>query len=366
MADRRGARTRAAWRWRVAVLLAALALGAATATASELATAQAALADGLYDVAERHLMRHLIQNRARPPAESVTALAWLCQAIAMQQRPADVLHRLSTHPEIVEAGRSVGVFDFWKARALFDLGRVQELQEHVRGLSPGTMQEPYATGLRRLVARAQLAVGDMAGARTAFGEVDRGTTNLLIRAENLLEWAQAEMAAGDMAAGEALLRRQTELGPTNLPLPAAALGRLVSERGRELLGRHASQQRFPLLFKFLDAAATLSVQVHPDDAQAAKLVPPDAGKTEAWFVLEAEPGSKIYSGLKRGIDRAALEEAIPAGKCEECLHWFEPSPGDCVLLAGKGHETSIIWGSEHVPWNEAAVAEEVLREMFGG
>ena len=122
------------------------------------------------------------------------------------------------------------------------------------------------------------------------------------------------------------------------PLAGAALGRLVSERGRELLGRHASQQRFPLLFKFLDAAATLSVQVHPDDAQAAKLVPPDAGKTEAWFVLEAEPGSKIYSGLKRGIDRAALEEAIPAGKCEECLHWFEPSPGDCVLLpAGTVH-----------------------------
>jgi UDP-N-acetylmuramoyl-L-alanyl-D-glutamate--2,6-diaminopimelate ligase len=41
-------------------------------------------------------------------------------------------------------------------------------------------------------------------------------------------------------------------------------------------------------------------------------------------------------------------------------------PGDCVLLAGKGHETSIIWGFEHVPWNEAAVAEELLREMFGG
>lgn len=37
-------------------------------------------------------------------------------------------------------------------------------------------------------------------------------------------------------------------------------------------------------------------------------------------------------------------------------------PGDCVLLAGKGHETSIIWGSEHRPWNEAAVAEELLRE----
>ncbi len=39
-------------------------------------------------------------------------------------------------------------------------------------------------------------------------------------------------------------------------------------------------------------------------------------------------------------------------------------PGDCVLLAGKGHETSIIWGEEHRPWNEVDVAEELLRERF--
>jgi UDP-N-acetylmuramoyl-L-alanyl-D-glutamate--2,6-diaminopimelate ligase len=40
------------------------------------------------------------------------------------------------------------------------------------------------------------------------------------------------------------------------------------------------------------------------------------------------------------------------------------APGDCVLLAGKGHEASIIWGYEHVPWNEAAVAEALLLEMY--
>ena len=292
MADRRGARTRAAWRWRVAVLLAALALGAATATASELATAQAALADGLYDVAERHLMRHLIQNRARPPAESVTALAWLCQAIAMQQRPADVLHRLSTHPEIVEAGRSVGVFDFWKARALFDLGRVQELQEHVRGLSPGTMQEPHATGLRRRVARAQLAVGDMSGARTAFGEVDRGTTNLLIRAENLLEWAQAEMAAGDMAAGEALLRRQTELGPTNLPLPAAALGRLV--QAQLLRSRGQTEEAGALLGRLAEDPAT-----------------PPGSRAEAWIELAELAAARGLTNVVRQAGVKVMGGDVP-------------------------------------------------------
>ena len=122
------------------------------------------------------------------------------------------------------------------------------------------------------------------------------------------------------------------------PLSGEPLGRLVAQRGRELLGRHDPQPRFPLLLKFLDAAATLSVQVHPDDARAAKFDPPDVGKTEAWFVLEGEPGGKIYAGLKPGVGRDALEDAIRAGKCQDCLHWFEPAPGDCVLLpAGAVH-----------------------------
>ena len=76
------------------------------------------------------------------------------------------------------------------------------------------------------------------------------------------------------------------------------------------MGRHHPQDRFPLLVKFLDARERLSVQVHPDDAQAATLTPPDLGKTEAWVVLAAEPGSLIYAGLKRGFDRPAFEARI--------------------------------------------------------
>lgn len=122
------------------------------------------------------------------------------------------------------------------------------------------------------------------------------------------------------------------------PLAGVTLGELVSRRGAELLGRHHPQPRFPLLFKFLDANKTLSVQVHPDDARAARLTPPDLGKTEAWVVLAAEPGSSIYAGLKRGFDRAALAREISRGTCELCLHRFEPKVGDCVFLpAGMVH-----------------------------
>jgi mannose-6-phosphate isomerase len=105
-----------------------------------------------------------------------------------------------------------------------------------------------------------------------------------------------------------------------------------------LFGRHHPQPRFPLLVKLLDAHRRLSLQVHPDDARAARLVPLDLGKTEAWVVLAAEPGSVIYAGLKRGFDRHALEREVVRGTAELCLHKFEPRAGDCVFLpAGALH-----------------------------
>lgn len=122
------------------------------------------------------------------------------------------------------------------------------------------------------------------------------------------------------------------------PLAGRTLRELVTQHGEELFGRHAPQHQFPLLFKFLDCNRTLSVQVHPNDEQAARLDPPDLGKTEAWVVLATEPGSKIYAGLKPDVTREALSAAIDAGTCEVCLHEFEPRVGDCVFIkAGTVH-----------------------------
>ncbi len=122
------------------------------------------------------------------------------------------------------------------------------------------------------------------------------------------------------------------------PLAGASLGELVRDHGEALLGKHRPQRRFPLLVKLLDAKQKLSVQVHPDDEQAARLDPPDLGKTEAWVVLAGEPGSRIYAGLKRGFDRPALERELSRGTCELCLHQFEPRVGDCIFIpAGTVH-----------------------------
>lgn len=121
-------------------------------------------------------------------------------------------------------------------------------------------------------------------------------------------------------------------------LAGTSLGELVRCRGQELLGRAAPAERFPLLVKFLDATAVLSVQVHPNDEQAARMTPPDLGKTEAWVILAAEPGSKIYAGLRPGVDRAALAAAISEGTCERLLHHCQPRPGDCLFIpAGTVH-----------------------------
>jgi mannose-6-phosphate isomerase len=122
------------------------------------------------------------------------------------------------------------------------------------------------------------------------------------------------------------------------PLAGTSLGELVHNRGRELLGDLHPPGPFPLLFKFLDACLDLSVQVHPDDARAAKLVPPDRGKTEAWYVIDAEPGSRIYAGLEPGTTRERLGQAIAQGRAAEVLASFEAKPGDCVFVpAGTVH-----------------------------
>lgn len=117
---------------------------------------------------------------------------------------------------------------------------------------------------------------------------------------------------------------------------AASVVRNGPLAGRTLADLRGDAGPFPLLVKVLDAAETLSVQVHPDAAAAARLGAEP--KTECWFVLHAEPGAKVWRGLKDGVTRAALEEALADGRVESCLHSFEVASGDTVYVpAGTVH-----------------------------
>src|SRR5437867_3147607 len=117
------------------------------------------------------------------------------------------------------------------------------------------------------------------------------------------------------------------------------LRQLMEEERPALLGAAAEKHRtFPWLVKFLDCCDWLSVQVHPDEEAVRRLWPGEGSKTEAWFVLDAAPGSRIYAGLLPGVDEAKLRSALRAGTVAECLHQFTPQPGDCVFLpAGTVH-----------------------------
>ncbi|MGO9983081.1 MAG: type I phosphomannose isomerase catalytic subunit, partial [Rhodomicrobium sp.] len=96
-------------------------------------------------------------------------------------------------------------------------------------------------------------------------------------------------------------------------------------------------RRFPLLLKFLDVQKMLSVQVHPTDAKAASQPNGESGKTEAWVVLEADPGSRIYAGLKARVTATDLP-ALSSETVNGHLSSFTPKPGDAVFIeAGTVH-----------------------------
>ena len=112
----------------------------------------------------------------------------------------------------------------------------------------------------------------------------------------------------------------------------------VKSEHREWLVGDCDSARFPLLLKYLDCNRVLSVQVHPDDRYGLGMPVPDLGKTEAWYIVATEPGSRLYAGLKEGVDRGALEAAARSGNTESVLHSFEPVPGDVVFIpAGTVH-----------------------------
>lgn len=105
----------------------------------------------------------------------------------------------------------------------------------------------------------------------------------------------------------------------------------------QLLGTDSPFASFPLLIKFLDIEDKLSIQVHPDDHLALQLTG-GIGKTETWIILDSEPGSLLYAGLKEGVDRQQFEKAVAEDRVVECLHAFHVEPGDAVHLpAGTVH-----------------------------
>ena len=113
------------------------------------------------------------------------------------------------------------------------------------------------------------------------------------------------------------------------------LASVMAERGAAIIGTASGE--FPLLVKLLFPNEKLSVQVHPDDAHAQSMGQP-RGKTECWYVLEAEPGAVIALGLKPEATPDAVRAKIADGTLEELLHWVPVKAGEMVFVdAGTVH-----------------------------
>ncbi|WP_246580801.1 type I phosphomannose isomerase catalytic subunit [Deinococcus aestuarii] len=123
------------------------------------------------------------------------------------------------------------------------------------------------------------------------------------------------------------------------PHAGRTLGEVSAEHPGEMLGTRAQGTRFPLLIKLLDCAEWLSVQVHPDDGQARDLAGEGhLGKTEAWHLLDAEPGAELIAGVRPGTGADELRAAILEGRVMDHAHRQPVSAGDTVLMpAGTLH-----------------------------
>lgn len=88
---------------------------------------------------------------------------------------------------------------------------------------------------------------------------------------------------------------------------------------------------FPLLIKLIDAKDNLSVQVHPSDDYALKNEN-SYGKTEMWYVIDADPGAGLYVGLNRDYSKEEIEVALNNGTIMDCLNFFEVKPGESYLI----------------------------------
>lgn len=115
------------------------------------------------------------------------------------------------------------------------------------------------------------------------------------------------------------------------------LSQYIAEVGCDVVSADYDGGRFPLLVKLIDAADRLSVQVHPDDAYAAR-VEHDSGKTEMWYVIDARPGARLVYGLEPGMGARKLGAALEGGNPSGVLHQVEVHAGDVFFIpAGMVH-----------------------------
>lgn len=144
-------------------------------------------------------------------------------------------------------------------------------------------------------------------------------------------WGKTSSSSTVGESWELTVREKEMSAIRNGDLYGMTLGEYFARYGKEKIGSAWNGETFPLLIKLIDATDKLSVQVHPDDAYASR-VEGDRGKTEMWYIVEADPGAEIVYGLSDGVDREQFRKAVRDGRIGDVLKHQPVKPGEVYFI----------------------------------
>jgi len=118
----------------------------------------------------------------------------------------------------------------------------------------------------------------------------------------------------------------------NPPLAGLTLGEVSEKYGPELNGKEWNERQFPILAKYIYTNDWLSVQVHPDDAEARQYDPGNRGKCEVWYIVQSDRKAEILLGLKAGVTKERLRAAFEKSASRGLLNRFHLQAGEAVFV----------------------------------
>ncbi|SDR97219.1 mannose-6-phosphate isomerase [Maribacter dokdonensis] len=126
----------------------------------------------------------------------------------------------------------------------------------------------------------------------------------------------------------------------NGSLEGKSLQELIDSNGEELLGKSVVERfgkEFPILIKFIDAKQDLSIQLHPNDALA-KERHNSFGKTEMWYIMDADPKAELIVGFNKDVTKEEYAESVANDTLLDLLNYEQVKEGDTFFInTGKIH-----------------------------
>ena len=124
------------------------------------------------------------------------------------------------------------------------------------------------------------------------------------------------------------------------PLEGNNLNEVLEIFMGELVGEKIFEEyetEFPILIKFLDANDWLSIQVHPDD-ELARIRGLERGKTEMWYILQADKGAQLINGFSKAVSKEQFKKSVENNTVADLLNYVDVEAGDCFYIpAGRVH-----------------------------